>query len=120
MSDIRYEKVTFGELKAGDVFWMVKPRNGVGMDMVYIRTDRDPDDYTQGKAETVVYRLLLPPDPETVKVLEELYAALLTDSRGKTVTGDDVEYHLNGSDMYIAVNKVRGLLSRLKGVSNGQ
>ena len=55
------------------------------------------------------------PDPETVKVLEELYAALLTDSRGKTVTGDDVEYHLNGSDMYIAVNKVRNLLSRLEG-----
>ena len=44
------------------------------------------------------------------KVLEDLGVALRTDSRQKTITGDAVEYHLDGSRMYHAINAVRAAL----------
>jgi hypothetical protein len=44
------------------------------------------------------------------KALEELGVALRTDSLQKTITGDAVEYHLDGSRMYHAINAVRAAL----------
>ena len=43
--------------------------------------------------------------------LVSLEAALLKDSRQKSIVGDDTEYHLDGNSMYHAINKVRAALA---------
>lgn len=44
------------------------------------------------------------------EALVEIYRALMKDSRQKAVLNDDVEYHLDGSTMAFALNKVRRAL----------
>ena len=45
------------------------------------------------------------------EALVSLEAALLKDSRQKSIVGDDTEYHLDGNSMYHAINKVRAALA---------
>ena len=49
-----------------------------------------------------------------VEALEQLKKALLTDSRGKTILADTVEYHLDGPSMYRAINAARAALSQVQ------
>lgn len=47
--------------------------------------------------------------------LEALEAALRKDSRDKSITGDTVEYHLDGQAMFHAINKARAALKAFRG-----
>lgn len=53
--------------------------------------------------------------PDMLQSLEKLEEALKKDSRGKTVNGDDMEYHLSGTDMYCVLNFVRAAIAKAKG-----
>jgi hypothetical protein len=65
-----------------------------------------------GKTETTWWDT---PAPDALAALIELEAALRTDSRGKTIMSDTVEYHLDGQTMYHAINKARAAIARATG-----
>lgn len=44
------------------------------------------------------------------EALNEIYRALMKDSRQESIINDDVEYHLDGPTMYFAINKARRAL----------
>jgi hypothetical protein len=52
---------------------------------------------------------------ELSAALGEIESALRKDSREKTITGDTVEYHLDGQTMYRAINRARAALSAKDG-----
>ena len=52
---------------------------------------------------------------DMLAALEFLEAGLRTDSRGKTVLSNTVEYHLDGQAMYIAINKARAAIAKARG-----
>lgn len=70
----------------------------------------------------IVASLTDPADGPLVAAAHDLYealaaveAALRKDSRGQTIVGDGVEYHLDGQTMYRAINKARGALAKARG-----
>lgn len=50
-----------------------------------------------------------------VEALEKIEVALRTDSRGKSILADTVEYHLDGQAMYHAINAARAALRLARG-----
>lgn len=52
---------------------------------------------------------------ELTEALAKIEGALCKDSRQKTISGDTVEYHLDGQAMYAAINSARAALARALG-----
>lgn len=50
-----------------------------------------------------------------VEALEKIESALRADRRQKTISGDTVEYHLDGQAMWHAINAARAALARARG-----
>ncbi len=55
--------------------------------------------------------------PELYEALQTLEQALNSDRRQKSIIGDEVEYHLDGGTMTLALNACRAALAKARGES---
>jgi hypothetical protein len=67
------------------------------------------------RLEAIYNSCLIAAAPEMFNALCSLERALRKDSRGKTICSDAVEYHLDGQEMYAAINLARAALTKAEG-----
>lgn len=72
---------------------------------------------TEVHAEADANARLIAAAPEMLAALQKLEQALRKDARDKTISGDTVEYHLEGNAMYHAINSARKAIAKATGTS---